>query len=160
MKYKTAIVLAVLCVALGCDRARPRASDNVAKHVSRPKMERPEPYILNLSFTDHTGKQRTCFYEIKEDDREPSAVYQVKGVRPDGKEEYYYSLYLPRKSETGFLAIHEVSGKVIFVDFTSVVIQLIPCEHLPLDPTSKARKEYMNKWKDWLLSVDPYRGLT
>lgn len=147
MNGNAAIAMAVLCVVLGCERERPRTINNDETRVSRPKMEAPEPYILNLSFTDHAGKQRTCFEEIGRYDNEPASVHQVKGIRPDGKEEYYYSIKCPKKGETGFLEIHDISGAVVRVDFTSVEVRLVPCQHLPLDPNSKARKEYMDRWK-------------
>lgn len=105
-------------------------------------MPSPEEWVMTLTFKDHEGKTRTFSKETSEVDPRPQCVYQTQGMRPDGSKEFYYSEDEPKKEPTGLLRLYELDGKLKYVEFTSVVIGLLPCDVKPFDEGSQKRMAY------------------
>ncbi len=150
-KILLSLLLVGAVASIGCDMERRSRSHDGEELVCNGCQDLPEskPYLINIAFVDHDGKQITFTEKIYRAGGKPTShVYEICGVRYDGREEYYYSERLPQRDDNGLYHLYTINGPSVWIDFTSIKASLIPCNPLPLDAVSAERKRYMREYGD------------
>lgn len=158
MRFAILKPIFVLCFGViylvGCEETRCR--EDYHKKVCNGCLEleqKCKSWLETWEFIDHKGFRRQFLVRVGNCSAAPESqdvVYEVRGVRPDGKEEYYYSISDPKKID-GMLYMTLNDGTACWVDYTSLRIKPIRCAVCPLD---RDGKEAYRLWKEWRAKQD------
>lgn len=163
-----ALLIAACALFVGCDKDNDYR-DSRRKAPERPKCSCPEEptfFMVNLEFKTHDGTMRSFPHKVTWDNNDgyyssnpydekwddiPQTMYATKAASGDDVE-WFYSLREPERQSNGLVVIKQVDGPVKKVDFTGIVVTLLPCTAKELDDESKRRvlaaKEYVDHARD------------